>query len=282
MNIAIIKQYAISAVNAKIAEVVAVANEKFGTNFEIGKNLTIDLTLRGKCGGQACMEGTFGIRRYKMRINVGLMMINEENWWHVLDETITHEMAHLVDYMTRDTSDHGPIWKKIHSAFGGNAKRCHNMTTKRTGQRYVIEGKEICVKKQYHELIQGGYTGLTVTINGKRIVIEKKHHVGDFTVGQLDYVPTREGEPAPTVVIPASERISAPATAPKKAVAANTGTTGKYVAPSGTTVGHKPSKLGAQIWADGFTTQDAFVAEYEARGGKSAYSAFRSCARWYN
>ena len=34
---------------------------------------------------------------------------------HEFEDTLRHELAHALDYITRGTSDHGPIWKRIAS-----------------------------------------------------------------------------------------------------------------------------------------------------------------------
>lgn len=46
-------------------------------------------------------------------------------------DTITHELAHIIEYVIRGDSDHGYNWQRIHRALGGSAKRTHNID--RTG-----------------------------------------------------------------------------------------------------------------------------------------------------
>lgn len=36
-------------------------------------------------------------------------------------QTITHEIAHVIDVLLRGTSDHGAIWKSIHRFLGGDS-----------------------------------------------------------------------------------------------------------------------------------------------------------------
>lgn len=46
---------------------------------------------------------------------------------HTKDEvmnTITHEIAHAIDFEQRGTSDHSFIWAKIHKDLGGDGERC--------------------------------------------------------------------------------------------------------------------------------------------------------------
>lgn len=45
--------------------------------------------------------------------------------WEDVWETITHEVAHAIDYDRRGTSDHSWAWKQIHRELGGNGERCY-------------------------------------------------------------------------------------------------------------------------------------------------------------
>lgn len=56
--------------------------------------------------------------------------------------TITHELAHLIDYVIRDGSSHDYAWKCIHQSLGGNGHRCHqidNSEFARTITRFKIQ-----------------------------------------------------------------------------------------------------------------------------------------------
>jgi predicted SprT family Zn-dependent metalloprotease len=58
--------------------------------------------------------------------------------------TITHELAHIVDYVMRGTSDHGHRWQAIHRALGGTGEQYHQIDTTGLGRaltRYEYEDK---------------------------------------------------------------------------------------------------------------------------------------------
>ena len=55
--------------------------------------------------------------------------------WHVvfsdmaeIRNTILHEIAHVLDYLSRGYSSHDKIWKKLFISIDGNGKRCGNIS----------------------------------------------------------------------------------------------------------------------------------------------------------
>ena len=44
--------------------------------------------------------------------------------------TVSHELAHCLDYQIRGRSNHDATWKALHVAMGGSAKRCHSINMK--------------------------------------------------------------------------------------------------------------------------------------------------------
>ena len=76
------------------------------------------------------------------------------------DDTISHEVAHLVDYVMRGKSDHSYIWRKVHMALGGSGKTYHNINVKglgRTVKRYEYKdletGRVVTMTKGNHEKV---------------------------------------------------------------------------------------------------------------------------------
>lgn len=41
--------------------------------------------------------------------------------------TVSHELAHAVEFYVTNNSNHGSQWKTLHRAMGGSAERCHNI-----------------------------------------------------------------------------------------------------------------------------------------------------------
>lgn len=89
----------------------------------------IDFTLRGRCAGQARVERN---GETCLRINQQLLAENLDNF---LQQTIPHEVAHLVvNWQVRTKRQrprpHGPEWQTImQNCFGLEPQRCHSYQT---------------------------------------------------------------------------------------------------------------------------------------------------------
>lgn len=85
--------------------------------------IKIDSRLRVKAG-EARMRTRNGVRSYSMRVSRVLMeRATPEDQF----QTISHELAHLLEYAIRGDSDHKALWQSLHLAMGGDAKRCHEI-----------------------------------------------------------------------------------------------------------------------------------------------------------
>lgn len=83
------------------------------------------------------------------------------------ENTVSHEIAHMVDYAIRGRSGHDRSWKAIHRSLGGTGKRCTQYTgatriAGRVTNQYLYRnaaGAEIWVGPRHHaSLIRGKYT----------------------------------------------------------------------------------------------------------------------------
>jgi SprT protein len=89
---------------------------------------TIDLTLRGRCAGQARIEGG----RALLRFNRQLLVENRDDF---LKTTVPHEVAHLVvnwpfRRRRQRPRPHGPEWQAVmQDCFGLAPERCHSYRT---------------------------------------------------------------------------------------------------------------------------------------------------------
>lgn len=91
--------------------------------------------------------------------------------------TAAHEVAHIVDYMERTTSDHGPIWKKKYIALGGNPELTYDksildkLESKYKMFEYVTTKGSIKITSIRHNKIQRGtayeWKGATLDKNCK-------------------------------------------------------------------------------------------------------------------
>ncbi|AAQ17722.1 hypothetical protein Aeh1ORF062c [Aeromonas phage Aeh1] len=285
-----LKDQAIAALKARVEIEVKKANELFGVDLVIGKNLAVKFTLRARSAGRAMMQGYSFNRKYELNFNVNMMIMSEKAWWHLLDETVSHEVAHIVDYVQRGKSGHDARWQYIHKMMGGSGKTYHDLEVPVNQHVYGVAGQKVVVNKKVHDNIQKGH--VYRTRNGKH-PIKPFDYVGPQDKSMLTYVPTRKGEAAPTVTVVTQKvevkqnkvEIKVPAKVVGKKVAAQVVDTGdgkkRYAAPSGEIVRHRPSKLANVLWEEGIRDRVKFIAEYEARGGKSASSAFHSVFAWY-
>lgn len=142
-------------VRAKIAELI----KRYETLS--GKTLpTIDVRfdLRGATAGQAGRRaGAYGYT-YFMRFNRDMML--NESWDHLFNNTVPHELAHIVCFVDNSDRGHGVVWRRWCRALGGNAERCHKeavvyakgrtfVYTTSTGQTYNLsETKHRRVQQQ--------------------------------------------------------------------------------------------------------------------------------------
>jgi len=133
--------------------------------------------------GLATFSRLYGI--YKVELNQA--MVTEANEKTFIDEIIPHEIAHILTNFLypRVKQAHGPEWKAVCRALGGNSSRTCNslagVTVKRNMvKRYLYknEGGELYLTAQQHAKCQTGYAFLNKKAPGNR------WRAGDFT-GQV-------------------------------------------------------------------------------------------------
>jgi predicted SprT family Zn-dependent metalloprotease len=92
----------------------------FGLSLE---DLPVLLTLRGKCAGRA---------EWRKDTKTCRICLNPYTRSEVdFMQTLIHEFAHIVDFLTHGRSDHGYNWGHIMIALGATPRRCHSMTLPR-------------------------------------------------------------------------------------------------------------------------------------------------------
>jgi predicted SprT family Zn-dependent metalloprotease len=86
----------------------------------------------------------------------------KQDWDHVYNDTIPHEIAHLVDHVLHGTTSHGSKWKRIALSLGCDGKRCHNIDMSEAKRKtrkavYVATcGTEIKLTINMHNKVQNG------------------------------------------------------------------------------------------------------------------------------
>jgi SprT protein len=146
---------------SKIKELVARAEATYDI-----KLLDIRFDLKGRAAGMAVQRGG----QYAMRFNA-TMMLNEA-WDHIINNTVPHELAHIICmYAPRYGKGHDSGWKRVCASLGGNAQRCHNEVTEpsRKVRRYAYVatcGTAITLTQVRHNKVRLGATYKLKTTGG--------------------------------------------------------------------------------------------------------------------
>ena len=152
---------------AKCKEVMAVAANMFSLDMS---QVGIRFDLKGRAAGMACRRGS----QYYMRFNTD--MLGREAFDHVLNNTVPHEIAHIVCYMNpRLGGGHNSGWARVCAQLGGNATRCHKEDVvygKGTTYEYTTSaGHTHRFSQVIHRKIQAGLA--TYTLRGGKGRIDR-------------------------------------------------------------------------------------------------------------
>lgn len=161
----------------KCGEVLAKASEIYGYDFsDVIHNISFD--LRGKTAGQAIKKGNV----LSIRFNSEAV---EKHLDHILNDTIPHEIAHIVNFARCETGkNHNAGWKAVCKRLGGSSALYHSMklTPARKTRKYVYRmecGKEFSLGAIRHNKIQRGVEYHWVD-KGVKKVIKKSYFVKEM------------------------------------------------------------------------------------------------------
>lgn len=151
----------------------------------------IRFDLSGRNAGQAWKRGN----HYYMRFNTEMM--TRESWNHIINETVPHEIAHIVCFMNpRKGSNHDYGWASVCRALGGSGRRCHNEDVVfgkgLTYEYTTTTGKKMRISQARHSKIQRGVVYNFVKGYGR---IDRTSHfviVGQNTAQHIDENTTTE------------------------------------------------------------------------------------------
>lgn len=144
----------------KCLEVMRVAELKYGLDLS---KVTIRFDLKGRAAGQAGRVGN----QYYMRFNHD--MLGREAFDHVLNNTVPHEIAHIVCFMNPSLgSNHNHGWARVCMSLGGTGAKFHKEEVvygKGSTYEYTTtQGFQVRCSQQLHSRIQ---SGTTYTYRGK-------------------------------------------------------------------------------------------------------------------
>ena len=114
----------------------------------------IRFDLRGRSAGQAGHRGW----NYFMRFNKDMML--NQGWDHLINDTVPHELAHIICMANGTDRGHGYTWKRTCQALGGSGERCHTeAVTYAKGRTFVYTtstGHTVNLSETKHRRIQQG------------------------------------------------------------------------------------------------------------------------------
>lgn len=137
----------------KVAQLIVKANTKYRTTLP---KIEVRFDLRGRCAGQAGRwQG-----QWMMRFNTDMML--NEGWDHLYNNTVPHELAHVVCMYEGTDRGHGRAWRNTCIELGGNGERCHNeKVTYANGKTFYYtssNGRVIELSSVRHNKVQKGET----------------------------------------------------------------------------------------------------------------------------
>jgi SprT protein len=144
------------AIREKTHAVLDLARQLYGVDIQPH----VSFNLRGRAAGIAsCRMCRITHRASDFKVRYNPHFIQGEHFQDMLDNTVPHEIAHLVTYMRPDLGrKHDAGWRRICLALGGNGLRCHAYDVPVTnGFTYRAScGTLITVSKVIHNKIQMG------------------------------------------------------------------------------------------------------------------------------
>lgn len=175
--------------------------------------MDIRFDLRGRAAGQAGRKGW----NYFMRFNRDMMM--NASWDHLFNDTVPHELAHVICFANGTDRGHGVFWKRTCIELGGTGQRCHSEdVTYAKGRTYVYTtstGRTINVSETKHQRIQTGSAYLFKDRSMGRI---------DFTCAYSQLGDATVIKPIPLPTLNIAEFTPKPAVQPKPVVSRDYGT----------------------------------------------------------
>ena len=148
----------VAQVRRKVADILYRAEQLYGLDMS---RVHVRLDLRGRSAGQAGCKRSQGGATSNHYVRFNVDMIAGSGFDHIYNETIPHEIAHIVCYMNPSLgNDHSPGWKRVCVALGGTGERCHNQPVvyaKGNTYAYISTGGvTVNLSQQRHRKIQQG------------------------------------------------------------------------------------------------------------------------------
>lgn len=109
-------------INEKI-EIIRLKTESLLGQYQI-ENVRIRFDLKGRSAGQArWVNGLTKAINFQIRYNVAFF---QNNFEEMLNRTVPHEVAHIIEVVKYGRASHGYNWSSIMRQLGADPARCHN------------------------------------------------------------------------------------------------------------------------------------------------------------
>lgn len=144
----------VNQVLQRTKQLLAQAQQMYGVNLE---HVGIRFDLRGRAAGQACRRGN----QYYIRYNRD--MLTREAFDHVYNDTVPHEIAHIVCFMKPELGNgHNTGWRRVCRALGGSGDTYHQEEVvygKGHTYEYTTDrGHKVRMGDRHHAIVQRGQT----------------------------------------------------------------------------------------------------------------------------
>lgn len=144
-----------NAIRARTQEVLERARQLYGVVIQP----TISFNLTGRVAGWAGCKHCAGGRLYTLRFNQ--QMIAGKHFEDIMNETVPHEVAHLVCFARPDLGrNHDTGWRRVCLALGGNGKTRHEYDVVLAGGwDYITDrGIKVTIGARHHARVMAGQT----------------------------------------------------------------------------------------------------------------------------
>lgn len=135
----------------RIKECIAKADELYGVKL----NPQIRFDLKGRAAGMA------GMRGFQLFLRFNRDMMGREAFTHVLNNTVPHEVAHLVCFVNPNLGKgHDAGWERVCIALGGTGVTRHSEEvvygTGKTYEYVTTAGHKVRLSERKHTAVQTG------------------------------------------------------------------------------------------------------------------------------
>jgi predicted SprT family Zn-dependent metalloprotease len=144
----------LKAAQAKFDAVIIMAAGMYSIP-DLADRVNLTFYSHGKRAGYAkrLLNGNFLVA-----INAEALAVDYND---TIEDTIPHEIAHIVMFITKKGKNHDAVWKRCCIALGGTGKRCHDLdlTPAKRHAKYeyeLIDGTLRTVGAKVHKKIQNG------------------------------------------------------------------------------------------------------------------------------